>query len=187
MSKKEGKFKIIWKKIECNPWLYSLAEVLFTLLVSNAAVLVAAYIFMLNQVEPVEISVWSVFADQLMKFIKPTEIIVFILAIIAPTIWILLKNVEGWKHLRFWAFLLIIQVVVVVVSVVIFATSLAGFANNKSLTNSSAVFCLFFAIVVWYITLVYQKAVIDKSGDQIEPPTAGNGSGEAILKSLEGR
>lgn len=185
MSEPQGKCKKLWNWIKVNPWFSSLTEVLFTLLLSNAAILVAAFVFMLNQNEPVEISVWSVFTEQLLKFIKPTEIIVFILAIVAPAIWILLKNVEGWRHLQWWAALLIGQCIVIIISTIIFATSLAGFANNKGLTNTSALFCLGGAIAIWYVTLVYQKTVIENSSKQIKKPKPGSSSGDAILKVLE--
>lgn len=184
MAKPEGKCKRAWDWLKTNPWTSSAAEVLFTLLLSNAAVLIAAYVVMLNQNEPVQISVWNVFTEQLLKFIKPTEIIVFILAIVAPAIWILLKNIEGWRHLQWWVTLLFGQFVVVLISTLIFATSLAGFANNKGLTNASALVCLGFAIFIWYVTLVYQKTVIENSSKQIKKPKPGNSSGDEILNSL---
>ncbi|WP_126312751.1 MULTISPECIES: hypothetical protein [Delftia] len=176
-----------WDWLKANPWSSSAAEVLFTLLLSNAAVLIAAYVFMLNQTEPVEVSVWGVFTEQLQKFIKPTEIIVFILAIVAPAIWILLKNVEGWRHLQWWAALLCGQFFVVLISTLIFATSLAGFANNKGLTNASALGCLGLAIIIWYVTLVYQKTVIENSSRQIKKPKPGESSGDEILNTLKGQ
>lgn len=185
MSESQGKCKKLWECLKVNPWVSSAVEVLFTLALSNAAVLVAAFVFMLNQNEPVEISVWSVFTEQLLKFIRPTEIIVFILAIVAPAIWILLKNIEGWRHLQWWIVLLFGQFAVITISVIIFATSLAGFANNKGLTNASALVCLCFAIAIWYATLVYQKTIIENSSSQIKKPTPGFSSGDAILNVLK--
>lgn len=182
-----GKESSFWAKAWSNPWVVSLLEVFFTLLVSNFAILIAAFVYLLGQSEPQETAFWSVFFAVISKNIKSTEIIVFILGLIAPAMWIMFKHIRLWRHTVLWVVLLAIQAVVVVSTAIIFAMSITDTLKNRDLANFWAYWCFGAAICVWYSTLVYQKKVIESAADIVERPKPGRESGSDVLAALRGQ
>jgi len=176
-----------WKKILDNPWLGSLIEVIFTLIVSNFAILIAVFVYMLGHSQEPENTFQTVFFSVVNKNIKSTEIIVFILALIAPAMWIMFKHIRLWRHTGQWIILLVLQVVVVLSTSIIFAMSITDTLKNTDLADSWAYFCFCVALCAWYWTLVYQKKFIDSAGEQIEKPKPGKESGSDVLAALRGQ
>lgn len=177
----------LWEKVWGNPWVASFIEVVFTLLVSNFAILIAVFVYLLGQPQQHESTFWTVFFAVVNKNIKATEIIVFILALIAPAMWIMFKNIRLWRHTVLWIVLLAIQVVVVLSTSIIFAMSITDTLKNTNLANSWAYICLFAALCVWYSTLVYHKKVIENAVDKVERPKPGKESGSDVLEALRGK
>ena len=176
-----------WKKILDNPWLGSLIVVVFTLIVSNFAILIAVFVYMLGHSQEPENTFQTVFFSVVNKNIKSTEIIVFILALIAPAMWIMFKHIRLWRHTGQWIILLVLQVVVVLSTSIIFAMSITDTLKNTDLADSWAYFCFCVALCAWYWTLVYQKKFIDSAGEQIEKPKPGKESGSDVLAALRGQ
>lgn len=93
--------KSLWRaNWMANAYFSSLAEVAFTLLVSNLAILVGVFVFQLTQ-ERTQ-SFLDVFITIINKNIKPTEILVYILGLIAPAIWIMVTEFRSWRHAKFF-------------------------------------------------------------------------------------
>lgn len=175
-------------KVWVNPYVVSGIEVAFTLLVSNFAILIAVFVYLLGQQpQQQENAFWTVFFTVVNKNIKSTEIIVFILGLIAPAMWIMFKHIRLWQHTVQWFVLLAIQTVVVFSTAIIFAMSITDTLKNTNLANYWACWCLVAALVVWYWTLVYQRNVIESAGDKVERPKLGKESGSDVLAALRGQ
>lgn len=177
----------ILERTWANPWFSSLIEVVFTLLVSNFAILIAVFVYMLGHPQEPANTFWTVFVAVINKNIKSTEIIVFILALIAPAMWIMFKHIRLWRHTGQWLFLLVLQIGVVLSTAIIFAMSITDTLKNTNLANFWAYLCLVVALCAWYWTLVYQKKVIDSAGDKVERPRPGKESGSDVLAALRGQ
>jgi len=167
-----------------NPWIASIIEVAFTLLVSNFAIFIAVFVYLLGQSPQTDGAFWTTFATVIHKNIKSTEIIVFILGLIAPAMWIMFKHFRLWRHTVFWILLLFIQAVVVLSTGIIFAMSITDTLKNTDLASFWANLCLCAALCVWYSTLVYQKKIIEGAGDNVERPKPGKESGSDVLAAL---
>ncbi len=184
VEKKTGFLAKLWTKLWSNPWTASIIEVAFTLLVSNFAILIAVFVYLLGQSSETDNAFWATFAAVVHKNIKSTEIIVFILGLIAPAMWIMFKHFRLWRHTVFWILLLLIQAFVVMSTGIIFAMSITDTLKNTDLASFWANLCLVAALCVWYSTLVYQKKVIESAGDKLERPKPGKESGSDVLAAL---
>lgn len=168
------------KKILTNDYLVAAYEVLFTLLVSNLIILISAFFVILEQGN--NPSIIDAFLGQLSKFVKPAEVIILILALVAPAAWIIFEHIEGWRHLRFGLFLIVAQFIVLSLSSYLYIAALNNKLNNVDMANKAAVGFFFAALAVWYITLVYKRRVLDKSGKQLK--SLRRQSGDAIFEDL---
>lgn len=184
VEKKPGFLAMLWARLWANPWTASVIEVAFTLLVSNFAILIAVFVYLLRQPSQTDSAFWTTFATVVDKNIKSTEIIVFILGLIAPAMWIMFKHFRLWRHTAFWAVLLFIQVGVVLSTSIIFAMSITDTLKNRDLASFWANLCLVSALCVWYSTLVYQKKFIESAGDRVGRPKPGKESGSDVLAAL---
>lgn len=172
-----------FKWVAKNVYIASAIEVLFALLVSNAALFVAMFVYLLMASEDSS-NLAVVAISTLQKSIKTTEVVVYILGFLAPALWIIVSNARAWKHMYFLIVLLVIQGIVIVSTSLIYALSLANVLNNQALASSWAWASLAAALFVWYITLIYQKKVLLNLEKKIERPTAGHESGSAVLAGL---
>jgi hypothetical protein len=171
-----------WRRVYTNPWVVSLLEVLFALVISNFAILIAVFIQMLIDQRGLGFS--SIFLEIVGEKIKPTETIGFILGFIAPSMWIMVRHFRAWRHgSLFFAFLLV-QALVILSSAIIFSLAVSETLRNADLAQSWVYWCLIFALAVWYSTLVYQRKVLDSV--VIETPKPGAESGSNVLASLKG-
>lgn len=170
------------KKILSNDYLVAAYEVLFTLFISNLIILISAFFVILEQGNGASVS--EAFLGQIAKFVKPAEVIILILALVAPATWIIFEHIEGWKHLRFGLFLIVVQFVVLSLSSYLYIAAINNKLNNVDMANKAAIAFFFAALIVWYMTLVYKRRVLDKSGAQLK--SLRKQSGETIVKDLEG-
>lgn len=165
-----------------NPWIMSLFEVLFALLISNFAILIAVFIQML--MDQRENGFQMIFLEIVGEKIKPTEMIGFILGFIAPSMWIMVHHFRAWRHASLWFVFLVVQSLVILSSAIIFSLAISATLRNAQLAQSWVYWCLVFALAVWYATLVYRRKVLDSV--VIETPKPGSDSGANVLASLKG-
>lgn len=166
-----------------NPWATSAYEVIFTMVVSNLAILLAVFIKALTNTENQDF--YYLLENLAQEKIKPTEIIVFVLALIAPAMWIMIRNIRFWRHSYLLLFFLLAHAVIVISTSIIFSLALSATLNNVELALYWAKFCLTISLFVWYFTLVYHKKVIESAGKNIPTPKPGKESGSDVLKQLE--
>lgn len=159
-----------------NPFGLSLTELLFTLFVSNAAIWFIVFTYMVDTkgAELTFATAWDVVSRNFVA----SEILVYLLALIAPALWIMAHNWRARKHVGFYWTLLLIQAVIVVGSAYIYGRAKSGDTLNSGFVAKWAVICLVAGIVILYITLVYKRTVISR----VEAPPLN--SGQAILDDL---
>lgn len=172
-----------WDKY-LSPIMWSLFEVLFTLLVSNLAIIFGIFVYQLLQEKtaPMTDVVFSHLSNLQYK-----DLIIFVFGVAAPSIWILGKNQRVWRHYKFCAILFLLQCAVVISVGLIYALSLAGVVKNVVLAEYWARYCFFCAVLMWFFTLCYQKIVLDKSSDGISAPNNAGQSASDLLTTLRSR
>lgn len=166
-----------------NAYIMSGFEVLFALVISNAALFIAMFVYLLMASDDSS-NLAGVAVSTLRGSIKTTEVVVYILGFLAPALWIIVSNARAWRHMYFLIVLLIIQGLVIVSTSLIYALSIAKVLNNQALASSWAWCSLAAALIVWYITLVYQKKVLLNLEHRIERPVVGRESGSAVMAGL---
>lgn len=168
----------LWMK---NAYFSSFVEVGFALLISNAAIFISLFVYIL-----VRDGAGSppLFLEVLRGSIRTTEIVVYILGFLAPAMWIMVSNLRAWRHVGFLLVLLILQVVVVFSTGLIFAFSIAKVLMNDEVATRWSLCCLAAALLVWYCTLVYDKKVLKNLENKIEKPRRGKESGANVLADL---
>lgn len=166
------------------PVLWSLLEVFFTLVVSNFAILVGIFVYKLINSDTSD--VWDVFMLHLNK-LQYKDLIVFIFGIAAPSIWILIRNKRLWRHNKFCGLLFGLQCVVVMSVGLVYSLSLAEVVKNVDFAEYWASRCFYISVFMWFVTLSYQKIVIDKSSDGISTPNNAGQSAKSIVDSLRSR
>lgn len=182
LSKLRANSLWLLSEIAKSPYSRSLVEVLFALVVSNAAFLLSMFVYVLIQDKSAS---WEPIWATVKKEIGTNEIFVYILGFLAPAMWIMVSNVRIWRHVGFLLVLLVLQIIVLLTTAVIFSLSLAEILKNAEFANLWAWGSLGVALVIWYATLVYEKKVLRTIDERIEKPRPGNDSGAGILKELE--
>lgn len=173
-----------WKDKYLSPIFWSGAEVLFTLIISNLAIVFGIFVYQLIQEKSVPFE--SVILLHL-NGILYKDIIVFVFGIAAPSIWILWRNHRLWRHYKICWILFVLQIGVVISVGVIYALSVAGVVKNVGFAEYWAQRCFIGAVFMWFVTLCYQKIVIDKSSDGISAPNNAGQSANDLLTSLRSR
>lgn len=156
--------------------LLPLAEVAFTLIVSNAALIFLIFAYMLE-------TKGAVFSRRLAFSVishnfTSGEMLVYLLAIVAPTLWVMLSNWRAKRHPVFYSILLILQIALISTSAYIYGKSKYGGISNGMFAEHWSVYCFIVGVTIWYITLIYQKwlpTVLEPS-----PPQ----SGKRIMEEL---
>jgi hypothetical protein len=151
-------------------------EAAFIFVLSNAAFPILVFVHHLN-IKGEVLSVQSVF-EIIFSNISPTENIVYILALLAPALWIMYYRWRARRHPLFFFSLLSVQAVIVVTSAIIYAVAKTGKVQNTEFASNWALGCYVTGLVIWYITLVYDKVLTDIRVP--EPPE----SGAKILQEL---
>ncbi|WP_417277262.1 hypothetical protein [Castellaniella sp.] len=165
-----------------SSWAISAYEVLFTVVVSNLAIFLAVFIKALTNAEDQSFS--FLFENLFQESIKPTEIIVFVLALIAPAMWIMVRNIRLWRHSYLLLLFLAVHIAIIVSTSVIFSLALSSTLHNTNLAFYWAKVCLSISLLVWYFTLVYHKKVIESPASNLATPKPGKESGTDVLNEL---
>lgn len=164
-----------------GPWFTAAAEVAFTLVVSNMALLIMLFLaFLIDKNAEISLSeVWS----RLGESIKPTEVLVYILAVITPTLWYMAVNVRARKYLKGFTWILLLQCLLVLGSAIVFALAKTGLVLNDRILTPFAWISFFFAVAIWYGVLVFQKSA--REGPHVEAADIAAKGGKAIALELD--
>lgn len=174
-----------WAHMKRNAFFSSFIEVAFAVLVSNSAIFIAIFVSLLITKEP-SANIFGVTASTFQGAVKTTEIVVYILGFLAPALWIMVGNIRAWRHVGFLLVLIGLQLVVILSTSLIYALSIARVLTNQALANNWAWGSLVVALIIWYVTLVYDKKVLKHLGNRIEQPKPGKDSGAGVLAGLRG-
>lgn len=173
----------LWGRVKKNAYSSSFIEVAFAVLVSNAAILISIFVSLLISKEPTT-DLLAVTVSTFRGAVKTTEIVVYILGFLAPAMWIMVGSIRAWRHVGFLVVLMVVQLVVILTTSLIYAMSIANTLNNQAFANKWAWWSLLVALVVWYVTLVYDKKVLRNLENKIERPKPGKDSGSDVLAAL---
>jgi len=156
----------------------SCVEVGFTLLVSNAFIAFLIFAYML---ETPSAKMTPTLALKLVSNnVKSAEILVYILALVAPTLWIMMMNWRARRHAVFYALLLILQIVIVALSAYVYGRAKFGGIANQGFADEFAIWALCIGIISWLISLIYHRwlpSAVNKPRPQ---------SGQQIVDDLGG-
>jgi hypothetical protein len=154
----------------------SLLEALFVFVVSNAFLLVLLFTkLVLTQGATLS---FALARDVISSAFTSTEVLVYILALVAPALWIMAYPWRGQRHAFFHFLLFSVQALIVVGSAIIYALAKSGAVPNTYFTGQWALASYIVAVCIWFITLVYEKWLRSVSR-QAQPE-----SGKNILKEL---
>ena len=160
-----------------NPFGLSFVELAFTLIISNAALLFLVFTYLVDT-EGAQFS-WELSARIIEKNFVPTEVLVYLLALISPALWIMAFNWRARKHVAFYWGLLLIQGIIVVGSAYIYGKAKTGGVKNVEFVTHWSSTCLILGLVIWYVTMVYNRAVISKIELRSAP------SGSSIIREIK--
>lgn len=175
----EYKLKFV-KHLQAPAWSAA-AEVAFTLIVSNMALGVGVFIaFLIDRKTDISVSsVWT----RLSESINPTEILVYILAVITPTLWYMAVNARARRYLRGFTWIFLCQCGLISGSAIVFALSKSGMTLNERILTPFAWGCFVVAVAIWYGVLVFQKSV--KEGPHVDATDIAAQGGKAIAQELD--
>ncbi len=149
-----------------NPYGLSLSEVLFIILVSNFALIFLVFAFVVDT--PGASLDMQTAIVVLRKNFRPSETLVYLLAILAPVLWMMAYNWRARKHVGFYWLLLIVQALIVIGSAYIYGKANSVGVENEDFTRKWAMVCLATGIAIWYTTLVYKKLVLDALVEEVD-------------------
>ncbi len=169
----------IGKFLLSRPVWLSLVEAAFVLCVSNAALLFLVFAYIVETKD-------SSFSFHLAftvinNNINSTEVLVYLLALIAPALWVMFYNWRASRHAVFYYALVLLQFVIIAGSAYIYGKAKFGGIHNQAFVDRWAFYCLFIGVLIWYVTLVYDKWL--PTAPHAKPPE----SGEDILRQLESK
>lgn len=171
-------FSALGRFFGANPVGLSLTELVFTLLFSNAAIIFLVFTHLVDTAH--SHLTWSTVILVIRENVLPSEVLVYLLALITPALWIMAYNWRARKHVAFYWLLLIVQAIIVIGSAYIYGKAKSGSGvGNPEFVEEWAALCLVVGLIIWFITLVYNRAVISK----MEAPRMH--SGESILRDLQ--
>jgi hypothetical protein len=161
-----------------NPYGLSALEVVFTLLISNASLFFLVFAHLVDT-KGAQFSL-GLAEDLIGRNVLPTEVLVYLLALITPALWIMAYNWRARRHVGFYWLLLMVQGAIVVGSAYIYGRSKSGLVANPEFVEHWSHVCLLLGLVIWYVTLVYNRTVVAHL-DRKQPQ-----SGQKILNDLGG-
>ncbi|WP_123730655.1 hypothetical protein [Stenotrophomonas rhizophila] len=168
------------------PWVMALAEVGFSLLVSNCALLFAVFVYMVHS-KGEELS-FELALRIILSSINKYEIVVYILAILAPAMWIMINNWKARKYnLLFWV-LFFAQFSIIVCCFYIYGAGKSGETINEAFVEVVAKISIVAAVCIWYITVWFQRSFFDDIGQRVSAAKPSDGAGDILggLKVGEG-
>lgn len=149
-----------------NPYGLSLTEVLFILFVSNFALTFLVFAFVVDT-PGATLDLQTALGVLYLNF-RPAETLVYILAILAPVLWMMAYNWRARRHVGFYWILLLVQALIVIGSAYIYGRANSQAVQNEEFARRWAMICLTTGIVIWYVTLVYKKVVLDALVDDVD-------------------
>lgn len=155
----------------------SFYEALFVFVVSNAWVLALVFVHLANN-DGARLST-DLISDVISRHVQPSETLVYVLALIAPAAWIMMSSWRARKHVGFYWILFLIQGGIVFGSAILYSMGKSTGIKNESFAESWAQICLVAGVLIWYVTLVYDKWLPRAT------ETPRRESGQAILAELE--
>jgi len=159
-----------------HPLCVSFYEAAFVFFVSNAALLFLVFTRLVDNKGAKPTLSYS--SEVIAEAFVSTEIFVYILALIAPALYVMVFVWQARRHKVFYFFLAGLQVTIVLGSGYIYGRAKSGGIANIDFVNAWALACYVIGLLIWYVSLVYDK--IMKSLEIPNPPP----SGEAILRKL---
>lgn len=163
------------------PWWSAAAEVAFTLVVSNSAILIMLFIaFLIDR--DADMSAGGVW-ERLSNSINPTEVLVYILAVITPTLWYMAVNARARKYLRGFTWIFLLQCFLILGSAIVFALAKTGVTLNEKVLVPFAWVNFLFAVAIWYGVLVFQKSA--KDGPHVDASDIAARGAKAIAQELD--
>lgn len=149
-----------------NAFALSLVEVVFIILVSNFALLFLVFTYVVDT--PGASLDLRTAGSVLRANFRPSETLVYLLAILAPALWMMAYNWRARKHVGFYWILLIIQAVIVITSAYIYGRANSRGVPNEDFAQRWAIICLLTGVGIWYITLVYKRRVLDGLVEEVD-------------------
>lgn len=155
----------------------ALYESVFILLISNASLFVLILMHVVTT-KGAKLST-ELLGTVVTENVQSPEILVYVLALVAPAAWIMISNWRGKRHLTFYWILFFLQAIIVLGSAIIYSLAKSSGIENKEFVDDWALMCVFVGVFIWYITLVYDKWIPTVADERVQE------SGLAILKDLE--
>ena len=163
--------------LKSHPIFLSLYEAIFTLAVSNVFLLFLLFAYIVATPGTQFFSP-ALTAKLIQEAFSSTEIFVYILALVAPALWIMVYNWRARRNPIIYFLLLFIQAAIILGSSHIYGQAKFGKIGNETFVDEWAINCYVAGVIIWYITLVYDKFL--NSSEPLQPPA----SGAEILKQL---
>lgn len=183
MTGRSRRMSELWRYVTVslarNPFFLSATEALVVFVISNAALGFLVFATLVSTPN-------SEFSLSLARRViggafSPTETLVYILAILAPAIWIMVYQWRARRHPVFYWTLFLLQVAIIVGSAYIYGKGKLGTIENVQFASDWGEACYLIGLVIWYTTLVYDKKL--RSVEIPTPPV----SGARILQELGGK
>ncbi|WP_164283351.1 hypothetical protein [Stenotrophomonas maltophilia] len=163
-------------------WFMALVEVCFSLFVSNCALLFAVFIYLVNTKSAV--LTYDVAFGVIVRSINLGEIIVYILAVLAPAMWIMVSNWRARKYNVIFWILGFFQVAIIVCCFYIYGVSKTGELVNPDFVKRFAMICFPMSVLIWYVTVFFQRAFLNEVTANATQASGAAGS-NAILAGLQ--
>lgn len=160
-----------------HPIFLSLYEAAFILAVSNVFLLFLLFAYIVATPGTQFFSI-SLAVKLVQDAFSSTEIFVYILALVAPALWIMVYNWRARRNPIIYFLLLFIQAAIILGSSHIYGQAKFGKIGNDAFVDEWAINCYVAGLIIWYITLVYDKFL------NASEPMGLPDSGADILKQL---
>lgn len=176
-AEKKAKFS---RQLQRPAWSAA-AEVVFTLIVSNLSLgLVLFVAFLIDRNADFSMKgIWT----RLSQSINPTEVLVYILAVITPTLWYMAVNVRARKYLKGFTWILFFQCMLILTSAIVFALAKTGVTLNETVLTPFAWASFLVAVAIWYGVLVFQKSA--EEGPPVGVEDISTKGGKAMARELD--
>jgi hypothetical protein len=147
------RLKAVARFLISRPVWLSLSEVAFVIFISNATFVFLVFAYLVETFSvPLALSVVK-------ENIRSTEILVYLLALIAPTLWMMFSHWRARLHSPFYHTLLVLQFLIIAGSAYIYGKAKFGGVHNQAFVDGWARYCFCVGVVIWWITLVYDKCL----------------------------
>lgn len=162
--------------LKTHPIFVSFYEALFVFIISNSAILFLVFVRVVLTKD--EGASGAVLVEMVSQAVSPAEIFVYILALLAPALWVMFYHWRARRNPIFYFALLMLQGVIIVSSSFIYGQAKFGTIENPEFVRGWAMGCYLLGLLIWYISMVYEKMIN-------APPIATMApSGESIMREL---